>query len=142
MKDIDARTAYEFYLGKRTTDNHWYSVCRNLRNAGMEVNSDNVVFYAKLREAIPRSSLSILKVFELYKRAEKMLALNNSKVKGSEVLEILAKEGIRPHPSTITRWFKPLNGFRKSRDYYPEKLTPVLTSALIYKTIHSTKLEA
>jgi hypothetical protein len=71
-----------------------------------------------------------------------LLAVNSSKIKGSQILEILNGEGISPHPATISRWFKSLGGFRKTRFYFPEKLTRVLTSAFIYKIANSTKLGA
>ncbi len=108
----------------------------------MELSDENVVFYAKLRKLIPRGSGSILEVFEAHQKAEKLLALDNSKVTGLQVLELLTKEGICPHPATISRWFKPLGGFRKTRNYYPEKLVSVLTQAFIYKIANSTKLGA
>ncbi len=140
--NIDPRTTYEHFLKKRVSDNHWGMVKRTLTSSGMEVNSDTVVFFAKLRKQIPRASVGILEVFECYKQAEKLLAINSSKIKGSEILDILIKEGINPHPATISRWFKSLGGFRKTRFYFPEKLAWVLTSAFIYKIANSTKLGA
>lgn len=139
---MEARTAYETFLRKRVSDNHWSSVKRTLTDSGMEINSDTVVFFAKLRKEIPRASVPILQVFECYQQAEKLLAINSSKIKGSQILEILNGEGINPHPATISRWFKSLGGFRKTRFYFPEKLTRVLTSAFIYKIANSTKLGA
>jgi hypothetical protein len=138
----DPRTAYELFLRKRVSDNHWQSVKRALSEAGMDINDDTVVFYGKLRKLIPRGTGNVLQVFECYQKAEKLLALNNSKVTGTQVLELLNQEGINPHPATISRWFKALGGFRKTRFYYPEKLVSVLTSAFIYKLINSPKLGA
>ncbi len=138
----DPRTAYELFLRKRVSDNHWQSVKRALSEAGMEINDDTVVFYAKLRKLIPRGTGNVLQVFECYQKAEKLLALNNSKVTGTQVLELLNQEDINPHPATISRWFKSVGGFRKTRSYYPEKLVSVLTSAFIYKIANSTKLGA
>ncbi len=138
----DPRTAYELFLRKRVSDNHWQAVKRALLQSGMDVNDDTVVFYAKLRKLIPRGTGNVIQVFECYQKAEKLLALNNSKVTGSQVLDILNKEGINPHPATISRWFKSLGGFRKTRFYYPEKLVSVLTAAFVYKIVNSTKLGA
>ncbi len=138
----DPRTAYELYLRKRVSDNHWQSVKRTLIQAGMDVNDETVVFFAKLRKEIPRAAVGILQVFECYQKAEKLLAVNSAKIKGSQILEILQSEGVNPHPGTISRWFKSVGGFRKARLYYPEKLTKVLTSAFIYKIANSTKLGA
>jgi hypothetical protein len=120
---MDARTAYETFLRKRVSDTHWSSVKRTLTDSGMEITPDTVVFFAKLRKEIPRASVGILQVFECYQQAEKLLAVNSSKIKGSQILEILNGEGINPHPATISRWFKSLGGFRKTRLYFPEKLT-------------------
>ncbi len=138
----DARLAYELHLGKRVSDNHWYKVKRNLEDGGFELTADTAVFYAKLKQHLPRTSVGTLKVFEHYQKAEKLLAQSASKIRGLEILEILSNQGINPHPATISRWFKPLGGFRKTRLYYPEKLTPVLTAAFIYQTVNSTKLGA
>jgi len=138
----DPRTAYELFLRKRVSDTHWRTVKQSLSAVGMEINDENVVFYAKLRKLIPRGSCDVLEVFNAYRRAEKLLALNNSKITGLQILEILAKEGVSPHPATISRWFKSLGGFRQTRNYYPEKLVPVLTQAFIYKIANSTKLGA
>ncbi|NEP12040.1 MAG: hypothetical protein F6K14_17890 [Symploca sp. SIO2C1] len=138
----EMRLAYERYLGKRVSDSHWSQIKRTLKEGGFEVTSDTVIFYAKLRESLPRSSVGVLKVFENYQKAEKLLAINSSKIKGSEILNILNAEGISPHPSTISRWFKRLGGFRKNRLYFPEKLTPVLTAAFLYKASQSIKLGA
>jgi len=138
----EARLAYELHLGKRVSDNHWYKVKRNLEDGGFQVNADTAVFYAKLKQHLPRTSVGTLKVFEHYQKAEKLLAQSASKIRGLEILEILSNQGINPHPATISRWFKPLGGFRKTRLYYPEKLTPVLTAAFIYQTVNSIKLGA
>jgi len=138
----DPRTAYELFLRKRVSDNHWQSVKHALSQAGMDITDDTVVFYAKLRKLIPRGTGNVLQVFECYQKAEKLLALNNSKVTGTQVLEILNQEDIKPHPATISRWFRSVGGFRKTRSYYPEKLVSVLTSAFIYKIANSTRLGA
>jgi hypothetical protein len=138
----DPRTAYEYFLGKRVSDNHWRSLCRTLTDNGMDVTDDNVLFYAKARKLIPRTPVHLKDVLDCYQKAEKFLALNNSKVTGEQILELFSKEGLKPHPATLSRWFKPVGGFRKTRFYYPEKLTPVLASAFIYKLTNSLKLGA
>ena len=138
----DPRTAYEYFLGKRVSDNHWRSLCRTLAENGMTVNDDNVLFYAKVRKQIPRTPTHLKDVLDCYQKAEKFLAFNSSKVTGEKILELFAKEDIKPHPATLSRWFKSLGGFRKTRLYFPEKLTRVLTSAFIYKIANSTKLGA
>jgi hypothetical protein len=139
---MESRTVYETYLRKRVSDSHWSSVKKTLTQSGMDITPDTVVFFAKLRKEIPRSSVGVLQVFECYQKAEKLLALNDSKIRGLQILEILQSEGINPHPATISRWFKTIGGFRKTRLYYPEKLTKVLTAAFIYKVANQTKIGA
>ena len=137
----NARLAYEMFLGKRVSDSHWSQVKTRLTNQGLTVDNETVVFYAKVTKLIPRSVVGLDKVLEAYNRAERLL-LSPSKIKGVEVLDIFAREGINPHPGTISRWFKSIGGFRKNRAYLPEKLIPVLAKAFIYQTVNSTKLGA
>lgn len=139
-ENVEARTAYEFFLGKRVSDTHWSFVKNTLTEYGMEITDDSVVFYAKLRKEHKRTSVGVLQLFEYRKKAEKLLALNDSKLTGERILEILAGEGINPHMGTISRWFRPVGGFRKTRWYFPEKLVPVITSALLYKVQYGEKL--
>jgi hypothetical protein len=108
----------------------------------MTVTDENVLFYAKVRKLIPRTPVHLKDVLACYQKAEKFLALNSSKITGLQILELFAKEDIKPHPATLSRWFKPVGGFRRTRWYYPEKLTPVLASAFIYKLTNSPKLGA
>jgi hypothetical protein len=138
----DPRTAYEYFLGKRVSDNHWRSLCRTLTENGMTVNDDNVLFYAKVRKLVPRTPKHLKDVLECYQKAEKFLALNSSKITGEQILELFSKESIKPHPATLSRWFKPVGGFRKTRLYFPEKLTPVLASAFIYKLNQFTQIRS
>lgn len=136
----DSRLAYEMCLGKRVSDSHWSQVRQRLSNQGLSIDSETVVFYAKVKKLIPRSN-GLLKALEAYNRAERLL-VSPSKITGSEVLDIFAREGIQPHPGTISRWFKCVGGFRKTRSYLPEKLIPVLAKAFIFKVANTSQIEA
>lgn len=138
--ESEARLAYETSVGKRVSDNHWYNVRRILQDNGFEVNTDSVLFYAKLRKSLPRSSVGVLKIFENYQKAEKLLAQAPQQIKGIEILSILHQYEIIPHASTISRWFSSLGGYRKKKLYKAEDLKTVFTAAFIYKAQHSTKL--
>jgi hypothetical protein len=139
---LDPRIAYERFLGKRVSDNHWRSLTRTLEENGMDVTDDNVIFYAKVRKLIPRSPVHLKDVLECYKKAEKFIALNSKKVTGEQLLDLFTQEEINPHKATISRWFKSVGGFRKTRWYFPENLTPVLAAAYIYKFTNAPKLGA
>lgn len=136
---LEPRTAYEHFKGKRISDNHWRTVTKTLEENDLEINDDNVIFYAKLRKSIPKTNGNFSDILTAYQRAEKLLALNNSKIQGKEILELFIKEGINPHPATLSRWFKTIGGFRKSRFYYPEKLSNVLTCAFIYQLTNQSE---
>ncbi|NES18147.1 MAG: hypothetical protein F6K41_04275 [Symploca sp. SIO3E6] len=136
----EPRIFYERAVGKRVSDSHWTAVKKRLTDQGLMVNEDNVLFYAKLKKLIPRAT-GIQKALEAYNKAEKLLVSPN-KISGLEVLGILASQGINPHKGTISRWFSPVGGFRKTRFYLPEKLIPVLTKAFIYKASNTIKLGA
>jgi hypothetical protein len=119
-----------------------HQVKRTLADSGMEINPDTVVFFAKLRKEIPEHLLESFKSLSATSKLRSYWQSIPSKITGSQILDILNGEGINPHPATISRWFKSLGGFRKTRFYFPEKLTRVLTSAFIYKIANSTKLGA
>jgi hypothetical protein len=141
MKTLeDARLAYETSVGKRVSDNHWYNTRRLLKRHGLEINTKNVQFFADLRKAIPRSAIGISGLLDCYKKADEILNHSAQKLKGSEVLAILNQYGVKPHQSTVSRWFSEVGGYRKNREYSASQLKPIFASAFIYKAHHSDKL--
>ncbi len=134
----DARLAYEVTRGSRCSDNHWYRTRKLLELHQLEVNIENAQFFAELRKVIPRSAIGIKGLLDCYKKANQLLK-STEPLKGSEVLKILRQHGISPHQSTVTRWFKPLGGYRRDRDYSPKQLKSLFATAFIYKA-HSTEL--
>lgn len=140
MTDIsNARLAYELIVG-RCSDNHWRDVRKTLAKNQMELTLENVQFFAEIRQIIPRSAIGVQGVLQCYSEAEKLLNKTNRKLKGLEVLTTLNQYGIKPHQSTVTRWFKPLGGYRRNKEYSPHDLKPIFTSAFIYKAMQSTTL--
>lgn len=140
MADVsDARLAYELIVG-RCSDNHWRDVRKILARNQMELTVENVQFFAEIRKIIPRSAIGVQGVLKCYGEAEKLLNKTNRKLKGLEVINTLSQYGVKPHQSTITRWFKPLGGYRKNKEYFPQELKPIFTSAFIYKAQLSEKL--
>ncbi len=135
----DARLAYELIIG-RCSDNHWRDVRKILAKNQMELTVENVQFFAEIRKIIPRSAIGVEGVLRCYGEAEKLLNKTTRKIKGLEILSTLNQYGIRPHQSTITRWFKSLGGYRRNKEYLPQDLKPIFTSAFIYKAQQSPKL--
>jgi hypothetical protein len=136
----DARLEYELVFG-RCTDNHWRNIQKTLKKNQMEVTPQNVRFLAEIRKVIPRCAIGVDGVLTCYAKAEKLLNTANQNMKGSEVLNILSQHGVKPHQSTVTRWFKPLGGYRKDKEYSPQELKTIFTNAFIYKAIHAQTLE-
>ena len=139
LKVNEARLAYELIVG-RCSDNHWYRILKIFQENRMELTVENVQFFAKIRQAIPRSLTGIGGLIQCYVKAEKLLSNSRRKFTGLEVLTVLNQYGIKPHQSTITRWFKPLGGYRRDKEYFSHELKPIFTSAFIYLAHQSTKL--
>lgn len=133
------RLAYELIVG-RCSDNHWRDVRRTLLNNQMEITVENVQFFAEIRQIIPRSAIGIEGVLKCYAEAEKLLNKSRRKIKGLEVLHTLNQYGVKPHQSTVTRWFKPLGGYRRDKEYSAQDLKPIFTSAFIYRAMQTTRL--
>lgn len=138
MIDESARLAYEAILG-RVSDSHWYRVKRILKKHSLEVSVKNVQLFADIRSQIPRSAIGVEGILEYYQKAQVILS-RAKPLKGHEILEILGGYGVKPHQTTISRWFSPLGGYRKHREYQPEKLHSLFISALIYKAHITVKL--
>lgn len=131
-----ARLAYEAIAG-RISDNHWYRVKRLLTKHKLPITVANAQFFAQVRQLIPRSAIGIEGILECYSKADSILSKSNRSFQGLEILELLKTYGVKPHQTTISRWFRPLGGYRKSKEYPAEKLKSLLCQAFIYKA-HST----
>jgi len=129
---LRARLAYEAMF-QRCSDTHWYRVQRLLKKHQLEVTVINVQFFCEIRKLIPRSAIGVEGILTCYQKADQILSKSSRTFKGWEVLELLAKYGVRPHQTTTSRWFRPLGGYRKGKEYSPQQLKSVLVQAFIYK---------
>lgn len=134
-----ARLAYEAIVG-RISDNHWYRTRKLLTKHQLEITVANVQFFASLRQAIPRSAVGVEGLLDCYQKADEILSKSERTFKGYEVLDMLRKYGVAPHQTTVTRWFKSLGGYRRNKEYSPEKLKNIFVAAFLYKAHSSTKL--
>ena len=135
----EARLAYELVTG-RISDSHWFRVKQLLKRQGLEPTSTNALFLAELRKLIPRSAVGVSGLLESYKKADEFLNKSRRSYKGSEILAVLNQYGVKPHQTTVSRWFKPLGGYRKDREYSPDKIKNLLIQAFLYKAQFSPKL--
>jgi hypothetical protein len=130
--ETDARLAYEAIAG-RCSDNHWYRVKQLLKKHSLPVSVANAQFFAQVRQLIPRSAIGIEGILDCYSKADAILSKSNRSFQGMEILEMLNRYGVRPHQTTISRWFRPVGGYRKNKEYSPDKLKSIFTQAFIYK---------
>lgn len=135
----EARSAYELING-RVSDYQWYRTKQILKRHNLEVSVKNVQLFAEIRKIIPRSAIGVDGILNCYEKVEQLLGKTDRHFKGYEVLDALKGYGVRPHQTTISRWFKPLGGYRKDGQYKPEKLKTIFIQALIYKAHHSVGL--
>lgn len=133
---LTARLAYETAMGYRCSDNHWYRTRKLLEKHKLEITTKNCQFFAELRKVIPRSAIGIEGLLDSYKKADEILSKSTQKLKGTEVLSILRQYGVAPHQTTISRWFQPLGGYRRNKEYSPEQLKNLFATAFIYKAHH------
>lgn len=135
----EARLAYELVMG-RVSDSHWFRTKRLLKAHNLELTPKNIQFFAELRRLMPRSALGVKGLLESYRKAEELLSKSNRMFQGSEILGIFQQYGIRPHQTTVSRWFKSLGGYKKDREYSPESVKNLLIQAFLYKAQFSQKL--
>lgn len=103
-------------------------------------NRDNVLFYARLRLELPRTSIPMKKAFEFYLQQKKFTdALNDRRLTGEQILQHLATQGIQPSKPTRTNWFRNVGGYRKNAEYLPEEILKVLYRASVYKSVQRNK---
>jgi hypothetical protein len=131
MKHIEARLFYESALGKRISDVQWWRLRTALNKQGIALTQSNLKWIAEIKKVLPHASLES-GLLIAFSNAEKLLG-DTKEVQGEFFLQQLQKAGIYIHPSTLSRWFKPLGGFRKKRFYPTEKLHSISISAYIHK---------
>ncbi|AFZ22387.1 hypothetical protein [Allocoleopsis franciscana] len=139
MNQEDARLTYELALGRRVTDRSWYSTKRLLAKHQLELTPENLQFFAQIRTLIPRSAIGVSGILECYEKAEKIMQ-SHASLKGSEIVSILSGYGVKPHQTTISRWFSSIGGYRRDRSYPASALKVILTQAFIYKASFSPAL--
>lgn len=135
MKKLDqkeARNLFEEVLGKRISDASWYRL-KPVFGDNFPLIKQNVTWLAEIKKQLPKCDLRLVPVVNSVKVANELIANQNSEISGKELLELFEEHNITIHPNTLTKWFKPLNGFRKTRVYELKELYPVILAAHTYK---------
>ena len=126
------REIFESHYGRRVSDATWYRVKR-LFNPEFPATIKNTIWLATVKKQIPKSNLNIACLVEAISKIEDLFSGTSDTVSGEIFLQYLKEREINVHPNTLTRWFKPLNGFRKCRIYASSDLKPVVLAAFTYK---------
>ena len=127
------RQYYEIRQGKRVSDSHWSKVKNRLLDANLSLTESNLNNYLEIIKYCPRYRESFKFLANKLKNFADYLGLYSHSMRGDSFCYYLYNQDIKPKQSTISRWFQPVGGFRKSRVYTSKELSIVAISAFIYQ---------
>ncbi|WP_066423361.1 hypothetical protein [Anabaena sp. 4-3] len=127
----ESRIIYETLVGARVSDTHWWRVKKVMNSCELPLSKYGFELFLSLKKTSPRHFTQYHLVKGLInKQIEPLLGEGLS---GEEFLKILEKVNVKPHQSTISRWFKPIGGYKATGFYSKSALLPIAITALIYK---------
>lgn len=135
MRKLDqkeARELFESVLGKRISDASWYRL-KPIFGNNFPLVKQNVVWLAEVKKQLPKCDLRLVPIVNSVKSANELIANQTSEISGKQLLKLFEEHNITIHANTLTKWFKPLNGFRQTRIYLLEELYPIILAAHTYK---------
>lgn len=135
MRKLDqkeARELFEQVLGKRISDASWYRL-KPVFGDNFPLIKQNVVWLAEVKKQLPKCDLRLVPIVNSVKSANELIATQSSEISGKQLLELFKQYNITIHANTLTKWFKPLNGFRQTRIYLLKELYPIILAAHTYK---------
>jgi hypothetical protein len=128
----EAREVFEDIFGKRISDASWYRL-KPIFGNDFPLTKQNITWLAEIKKQLPKCDLRLVPIVNSVKQANEIIAGRESKISGKELLELFEEHQISIHQNTLTKWFKPLSGFRKTRIYSLQELYPVILAAHTYK---------
>jgi hypothetical protein len=128
----EARELFESVLGKRISDASWYRL-KPIFGNNFPLIKQNVVWLAEVKKQLPKCDLRLVPIVNSVKSANELIANQASEISGKQLLELFEQYNITIHANTLTKWFKPLNGFRQTRIYLLKELYPIILAAHTYK---------
>ncbi len=123
---------FEETLGKRISDASWYRI-KPIFGNDFPLIKQNVSWLAEVKKQLPKCDLRLIPIVNSIKVANQLIAAKESAISGKELLELFDQNGISIHANTLTKWFRPLMGFRKTRIYQLKELYPIILAAHTYK---------
>lgn len=131
-KDSDLRILFERQYGRRVSDSTWYRT-KKVFNNDFPLTEQNLIWLADIKKQLPQCETRLACFVANIKKIQEQISKSRDSISGSDFLEFLREKGIEVHVNTRTKWFKPINGFRKSRVYTSQELKPVILAAFTYK---------
>lgn len=128
----EAREVFEKELGKRISDSSWYRL-KPIFGDDFLPTKQNIIWLGGIKKQLPKCDLRLVPIVNSVRQANELIANQNSEISGRELLELFNQHQITIHPNTLTKWFRPLNGFRKTRIYESKELYPIILAAHTYK---------
>jgi len=118
-------------MGRRVADSHWWKVRQILKNANIELTENNLDHYLQIRKLCPRYSVNFKILLERIKAFNEYLSTKKH-LTGTHFCYYLNSQNVRPHQSTISRWFASVGGFKSDRVYSLKELSTIAIPAFSY----------
>ena len=131
-QNSDLRAVFEKYYGDRISDATWYRL-KKIFNKDFPLNHQNVVWVAEVKRQLPKCDLRFASVVQAVQKTQLFLVESKATISGQNFVEFLDERNIAVHANTLSKWFKPLHGFRKTRVYSAQELKPIVLAAFSYK---------
>jgi hypothetical protein len=132
LSQKEARELFEETLEKRISDASWYRL-KPIFSDEFPLTKQNIVWLAEIKKQLPKCDLRLIPIVNSVRQANNLIASQSAEISGKELILLLEEHQILIHPNTLTKWFKPLNGFRKTRIYSLKELYPIILAAHSYK---------
>lgn len=135
MKNIDMKLARELFekrYGQRVSDATWYRLKKVFDPTTFPLCEKNIIWLADLKKQFPQINFRFTSVVNAVKQSQNFLQ-NRSSISGNELLNLFDSYGIKIHANTLTKWFKPINGFSRKRIYKSHELASIVLAAYAYK---------
>ncbi len=135
MRKLDPKEAREIFeqeLGKRISDSNWYRL-KSIFCDDFPPTKQNVIWLGGVKKQLPKCDLRLVPIVNSVRQTNELILNQNSQISGKELLELFNHHQIKIHANTLTKWFKPLHGFRKTRIYELKELYPIILAAHTYQ---------
>jgi hypothetical protein len=132
LEQKEARELFEEVLGKRISDATWYRM-KPIFGDDFPLIKQNVSWLAEVKKQLPKCDMRLIPIVNSVRIANQIIEGKESQISGKELLELFDQHQIKIHANTLTKWFRPLMGFRKTRIYLLKELYPIILAAHSYK---------